>query len=163
MEEARQTESAWEVRLGIPEPELDKLSLASARPRRLRAWLDALPMGDPHRSVPPLLTLLEELPRLRVDGRRRLALLEEIRPRLRQQAYTLESRYLNLPLMPPERALQAAALSHRLFQGLAIGYQSVAAPLLRGQLNRPERHAAATALQRAMDARAQDVLSLIHI
>ena len=157
MEEARQRESAWEVRLGIPQPELDKLSLASARPRRLRAWLDALPMGEPHRSAPPLLTLLDELPRLRVDGRRRLALLEEIRPRLRQLAYTLESRYLNLPLMPPERALQAAALSHRLFQGLAIGYQSVAAPLLRGKLNRPERQAAATALQRAMDARAQDL------
>ncbi|HAJ44207.1 MAG TPA: hypothetical protein DCM00_16435, partial [Alcanivorax sp.] len=136
---------------------MDKLSLASARPRRLRAWLDALPIGDPHRGAPPLLTLLDELPRLRVDGRRRLALLEEIRPRLRQLAYTLESRYLNLPLMPPERALQAAALSHRLFQGLAIGYQSVAAPLLRGKLNRPERQAAATALQRAMDARAQDL------
>ena len=89
MEEARQTESAWEVRLGVPEPELDKLSLASARPRRLRAWLDALPIGDPHRGAPPLLTLLDELPRLRVDGRRRLALLEEIRPRLRQLAYTL--------------------------------------------------------------------------
>ena len=87
MEEARQTESAWEVRLGVPEPELDKLSLASARPRRLRAWLDALPIGDPHRGAPPLLTLLDELPRLRVDGRRRLALLEEIRPRLRQLAW----------------------------------------------------------------------------
>lgn len=157
MEEARQRESAWEVRLGIPEPELDKLSLASAKPRRLRVWLDALPMGEPHRCAPPLLTLLEELPRLRVDARRRLALLEQVRPRVRQLAYTLESRYLNLPLMPPERALQAAALTHRLFQGLAIGYQSVARPLLRGKLKMPERQAAATALQRAMDARAQDL------
>jgi len=157
MEEARQRETAWEVRLGVPEPELDKLSLASTKPRRLRAWLDALPLGDPHRSAPPLLTLLEELPRLRVDGRRRMALLEQIRPRVRQLAYTLESRYLNLPLMPPEHALRAAALTHRLFQGLAIGYQSVATPLLRGKLNRPGRQAAATALQRAMDARAQDL------
>jgi hypothetical protein len=157
MEEARQTEAAWEVRLGIPELELDKLSLASAKPRRLRAWLDALPMGDPHRSAPLLLTLLEELPRLRIDDRRRLALLEQVRPRVRQMAYTLESRYLNLPLMPPERALQAAALTHRLFQGLALGYQSVATPLLRGKLNLPGRQAAATALQRAMDARSQDL------
>lgn len=157
MEEARQRESAWEVRLGIPEPELDKLSLASAKPRRMRAWLDALPMGEPHRSAPPLLTLLDELARLRIDGRRRLALLEQVRPRVRQLAYTLESRYLNLPLMLPERALQAAEVTHRLFQGLAIGYQSVAAPLLRGKLNRPERQAAATALQRAMDAQAQDL------
>ena len=56
MEEARQTESAWEVRLGIPEPELDKLSLASARPRRLRAWLDA--------AAPPTLgpSILRTLP-----------------------------------------------------------------------------------------------------
>ncbi len=157
MEEARQREAAWEVRLGIPELELDKLSLASAKPRRLRAWLDALPMGDPHRSAPLLLTLLEELPRLRIDDRRRLALLEQVRPRVRQMAYTLESRYLNLPLMPPERALQAAALTHRLFQGLALGYQSVATPLLRGKLNLPGRQAAATALQRAMDARSQDL------
>lgn len=158
MEEARQRESAWEMRLGIPQPELDKLSLASAKPRRLRVWLDALPLNEPHRSAPQLLTLLDELARLRVDGRRRLALLEQVRPRVRQLACTLESRYLNLPLMPPERALQAAAVTHRLFQGLATGYQSVAGPLLRGRLKMPERHAAATALQRAMDARAQDLL-----
>lgn len=158
MEEARQTEAAWEVCVGIPEPELGKLSLGSTKPRRLRAWLDALPTGDPHRVAPILLTLLDELPRLRVDHRRRLALLEQVRPRVRQLAYTLESRYLNLPLMPPERALQAAVLTHRLFQGLALGYQSVATPLLHGKLNRPERQATATALQRAMDARAQGLL-----
>jgi len=157
MEQARQTEPAWEMCLGVPIPELEKLSLASARPRRLRAWLEALPISDPHRSAPSLLTLLDELARLRIDGRRRLALLEQVRPRVRQLAGTLESRYLNLPLMPPERALEAAALTRRLFQGLASGYQSVARPLLGGRLSIPERQAAATALQRAMDAHAQDI------
>ena len=59
--------------------------------------------------------------------------------------------------MPRERALDAAARTRRLFQGVARSYQSVARPLLGGRLSSPERQAAATALQLAMDARARAI------
>ncbi len=118
MHEAWPTDLAWALPPDAGKP-IEKLSLASARPRRLRAWLATLslgePMADPARGVLPLLRLLEELALLRVDARRRLALLEEVRPGVHQLAQALEADFLNQPLVPPARA--AADHARALFEG----------------------------------------------
>ncbi|HCE38747.1 MAG: hypothetical protein CL543_00700 [Alcanivorax sp.] len=158
MHEAWPTDLAWALPPDAGKP-IEKLSLASARPRRLRAWLATLslgePMADPARGVLPLLRLLEELSLLRVDARRRLALLEEVRPGVHQLAQALEADFLNQPLVPPARSRAAADHARALFEGLALGYQAVAVALLKERLGRPERQAAATTLQRAAEALAQ--------
>lgn len=145
-------EQAWTVPEHAGDGELKRLSVASARPRRLRAWLNELPLGRPLESAPRLLRLLDELARLRLEPRRRLELLELARPTARQAAYALERHYLNLPLLPPERGMQAASLARALFERLAQGYESVALAVLAGGRARPARQVAAVTLQRAVDA-----------
>ncbi|MBL7250616.1 hypothetical protein ACLD02_03700 [Alloalcanivorax sp. C16-2] len=158
MHEAWPTDLAWALPPDADQP-IETLSLGSDWPRRLRAWLATLPidepMRDPRRGVLPLLRLVEELARLRVDARRRLALLEEVRSCVHQLAQVLEADFLNQPLVPPARSRAAADHAQALFEQLARGYQAVAVALLKGRLGPSARQAAATALQRAAEALAQ--------
>ena len=135
--------------------EIKRLSIASARPKRLRGWLNELCVSRPMDCAPSVLRLLDELARLRLEPRRRLELLELVRPTVRQLGYALERHYLNLPLLPPPSGVRAAALAAELFDRLALGYESVARSLLDGGRARAVRHATALSLQRAMDAVAQ--------
>ena len=134
-------------------------SRSSDWPRRMRAWLATLPieepMSDPQRGVLPLLRLVGKIPHLRVETRRRLALLEEVRPCVHRLAQVLEADFLNQPLVPPAHSRAAADYAEALFEGLAQGYQAVAQALLREGLGPATRQAAAVALQRAAEALAQ--------
>lgn len=109
--------------------------------------------------APSLLRLLDELARLQRRPSRRLALLELVRPTVRQVGYALEAHYLNRPLLLPPPARRAAGLADALFDRLARGYESVGRTLLGGRRRaRADRHAGALTLQRAMDALAQRLL-----
>ncbi|ASK35445.1 hypothetical protein CEK62_14200 [Alcanivorax sp. N3-2A] len=146
-------EKAWTLPPPSPTNGLTRLSVASARPRRLQSWLPLLRPRPLPESAEVLARLLDELARLRIDHRRRYQLLELCRPHAGVLIERLQSQCLNLPLGSPESGLQAAALAHRLGEHLARGYQQVAGSLLRRQ--QTAGTALASALQRACDALAQ--------
>ncbi|MCC4307808.1 hypothetical protein LL252_04410 [Alcanivorax marinus] len=155
MHEAWPTDWAW----ALPDTDapLESLSLASTRPPELRAWLTALPADDPLTSAARLTRLLDELTRLPLDTRHRLALLEDIRPRVHCLTPSLQSPYLGAPLSLTAPSRQAADPVADLFDGLARAYQRVAAALLATTPEPARRQAAATALQRALDALSQQL------
>ncbi|MFP1681469.1 hypothetical protein ACLD0W_03100 [Alloalcanivorax sp. C16-1] len=156
MHEAWPTDWAWALPADTDAP-LDSLSLAGTRPPDLRAWLTALPAGDPLTSAASLTRLLEELTRLPLDTRCRLALLEDIRPRVHRLAAVLQSHYLDTPLSLSTPAREAADRVADLFDALARAYQRVAAALLATPPGPARRQAAATAVQRALDALSQQL------
>lgn len=156
MHEAWPTDWAWALPADTDAP-LDSLSLAGTRPPEVRAWLAALPADEPLTSAARLTRLLDELTRLRLDTRRRLALLEDIRPRVHRLVPVLQGRYLDAPLSLDAAARDTAERVADLFDGLARAYQRVAAALLITPPAPARRQAAATAVQRALDALSQQL------
>jgi len=154
MHDAWPKDLAWALPEGGAAP-LDNFSLASTRVPELRAWLATLPPEAPTLSAARLLRLLDELTRLRIDTRRRLALLEEVRPWVCRLLPVLQSHYLDAPLSLPQAARRSAEQVQDLFETLARGYQQVAAALLASTPGPARRQAAATAVQRALDALGQ--------
>jgi len=130
------------------------LPVVGTRSRRLRHRLESLSSARPleEEGARRLIALLDELVQMRVTPRQRLELLELARPVVRRMVRSLESHYLNLPLLPPPSGQQAAALAHELAENMIRGYECLVQSLSGAIRARPGRQIAAIAMQRAISA-----------
>ncbi len=130
------------------------LPVVGTRSRRLRHRLESLSFARPleEEGARRLIILLDELVQLRATPRQRLELLELARPAVRRMVRSLESHYLNLPLLPPPSGRQAAALAHELAENMIRGYECLVQSLSGAIRARPGRQMAAIAMQRAISA-----------
>ncbi|MDW8479466.1 MAG: hypothetical protein RML12_06045 [Xanthomonadales bacterium] len=138
-------------------PRRDK-RISSGTPRTAaaaRAFVAELPPADLVQSAQRLLDTVDDLNRSRLRPAARLALLEALRPGVRQLAETMEKQLgsVGLPLPPVRLALAQRVLE---LQGeLALGYQEVVLDSI-GRRGRPSwwtRRRVRVALQRAIHHR----------
>jgi cyclic-di-GMP-binding protein len=110
-------------------------------PKRVKAWIESLPRANQAATLRTATEALEALAGLRLDGGKRLDVLELLRPVLAEIVAGLQQQLKNTSFPLPEAKRQQSEQLARLQRGLVLGYRLVAAeicapegnvPLLRG-------------------------------
>lgn len=122
--------SADILRQRLPAQDLGRLTLVSHQPRKLREWVEALPMINVGETSRQVFQTLQELTRLQLDAAVRLELLEILRPVAHTLCNALSKHYLGQSVMLPERATKVATLAQSMQSHLAIGYKLAALALV---------------------------------
>jgi len=118
--------NAEPLRQRLPAQDLSRLSLVNHQPKKLKEWVDALPMMNVGETSRQVFQTLQELTRLQIDAAERLDLLEILRPTVHALCNSLSKHYLNQSVMLPERATKVATLAQAMQSHLATGYKLVA-------------------------------------
>ena len=101
----------------------------AAEPRKVKAWVAALPRANAQATEQELARALDGLLAQRLDGSQRLGALEELRAAVLEAVALLERQFSANPLpLPPDKA-RAAAVAETFHLLLAHGYRKAAAEL----------------------------------
>lgn len=135
------TEAYRRLREGMPEPGMNATGRFHADPKKVKAWVAALPRANAMATQQELDTALASLSSQRLEGSLRMSVMDELRGVVLESIALLEQQFAgsSLPL-PPVKAQQAqhAEMFHL---GLAHGYRKAAVeicsphgnvPMLRG-------------------------------
>jgi len=110
------------LKLSLPETGESLQPSAEIRPRRIKTWLEALPLAnivEASRSVSDALIALNRTP---LDSDTRLKLLEFYTTAINNLVPELQHKYTMVTLPLAEKSHQAANLARRLYVELAYGY-----------------------------------------
>lgn len=118
--------SAAPLRQRLPAQDLSRLSLVNHQPRKLKEWVEALPMMNVGETSRQVFQTLQETGRLQIEATERLELLEILRPTSHALCNALSKHYLNQSVMLPDRATKVATLAQAMQSHLATGYKLVA-------------------------------------
>ncbi len=141
------------LKLSLPETGESVQSNVEIRPRRVKAWLEALPLAnivEASRSVSDALISLNRTP---LDSDTRLKLLELYTTAINNLVPELQHKYTMVALPLPEKSRQAANLARRLFVELAYGYKIILLERLeKKRISLGGRQHLSLLIQRAMAA-----------
>lgn len=122
---SRTTERATELAqaVGLAEANLAKMSCCnSARPAKIKAWFDQLPVTDYGRTSSQMYEALLELGRLQISANARHEILEHIRPKVLNCVTSVAEPLIRKPLILPEAEKKSAVIALALLRHLALGY-----------------------------------------
>lgn len=151
-------EQPQRVRLRLPEQDLHHLTLGSTNPKKMLEWVESLPMANVGESARLLYQLIQELNRLRTDGKTRFALLEAVRPALMHVERQLGKHYLGQSVVLPEKARKVAGLAQALLTHLSTGYKLVAIDTIRKVRDKEYNLITTTAIHRAITCMGETLL-----
>ncbi len=109
----------------LPTAHLSKLSFCGHTPKKLQAWLDALPKANVGAMAKQLYTAIQEINQLDIDTESHFLLLETVRPSIYYVCNNVQKHYLNQPVILPPKASKVANLAQALQNHLATGYKMV--------------------------------------
>ncbi|TNF33118.1 MAG: hypothetical protein EP312_10125 [Gammaproteobacteria bacterium] len=115
------------IALRIPKQDRDALSFCKADPAAFEEWISHLPVANLGETSRLLYQAVTELNHTKLGPDVRLALLEQLRPRVYQACKGLAKHFLNQPLVMPARTRNISQLAQVLQNELATGYAIVAA------------------------------------
>ncbi|MFY2764544.1 hypothetical protein [Arenimonas sp. MALMAid1274] len=101
----------------------------AAEPRKVKAWVAALPRANAEAAEQELARALEALSSQKLDGGQRLAALEELRAAVVESITLLERQFASNPLPLPADKARAAASAEKFHLALGHGYRAAAADL----------------------------------
>src|SRR5690606_758565 len=104
-------ESYRRLREDLPTP--PATGAFAAEPKKVKAWVAALPRANAQATEQALTQALEQLLAQRLEGGQRAAALEELRPAVVDSIALLEGQYANNPLPLPTDKAQAAVAAER--------------------------------------------------
>jgi hypothetical protein len=113
------------LKLSLPETGESLQSKAEIRPRRIKAWLEALPLANIVEGARSVSDALISLNRTPLDADTRFKLLELYSTGINNLVPELEHKYTMVALPLPEKSRQAANLARRLYVELAYGYKMI--------------------------------------
>lgn len=140
------------LREDIPEPRGLGSGRFIAEPRKVRAWVEALPRANAQTTQQELAQALDSLATQKLDGTTRLAVMEELRSAVHESVGLLQQQYAGsaLPLPPPkaQAAYQAEAFHLAMAQGYRRAVAEMCAP--EGKIPMLRGNSVAQALQRSL-------------
>ncbi len=113
------------LKLSLPETGENLQLKAETRPRRVKAWLEAMPLANIVEAAHSISDALISLNRTPLDAGTRLKLLELYSAAINNLVPELQHKYMMVALPLPEKSRQAANLARRLFVELAYGYKII--------------------------------------
>lgn len=145
-------QQAQRIRLKLPDQDLQFLTIGSDQPKKLRAWVDELPLMNMGETSRQLYQYIQELNRLQIEAKQRFQLLEIIRPTLLHVCDALGQHYLNQSVVLPEKARRVASLAQALQGHMANGYKLVAVRGMRKLKDKDARSNVVISIHRALTA-----------
>jgi len=137
--------------LSIPQQMPPQSGSFDTRPKRVEAWVAALPMAHVGESARRLYTALREMNRLTLSAQDRLKNLEILRAPHYQIAEALKRHYTNQPLPLSPKNHKVAELAIQLNSEMAMGYKSVIEDTLgRSGFSRLKAKVLTTAVHRSI-------------
>src|SRR5690606_33713116 len=119
------SESYRRLREDLPAPAVG--GTFAADPKKVKAWVAALPRANAQAAEQELQKALERLLAQRLEGGQRLAALEELRAAVLESIGLLEAQYATNPLPLPADKARAAGAAEQFHLLLAHGYRMAAA------------------------------------
>ena len=113
------------LKLSLPETGEGLQLKAETRPRRVKAWLETMPLANIVEAATSVSDALISLNRNPLDAYTRLKLLELFTTAINNLTPELQHKYTLVALPLPEKSRQAANLARRLFMELAYGYKII--------------------------------------
>lgn len=145
-------QQAQRIRLKLPDQDLQFLTIGSDQPKKLKAWVDELPLMNMGETSRQLYQYIQELNRLQIDARLRFQLLETVRPTILHVCGALGQHYLNQSVVLPEKARRVASLAQALQGHMANGYKLVAVRGMRKLKDKDARANVVVSIHRAVTA-----------
>lgn len=145
-------QQAQRIRLKLPDQDLQFLTIGSDQPKKLKAWVEELPLMNMGETSRQLYQFIQELNRLQIDARQRFQLLETVRPTILHVCDALGQHYLNQSVVLPEKARRVASLAQALQGHLANGYKLVAVRGMRKLKDKDARTTVVISIHRAVTA-----------
>lgn len=135
------SEAYRRLREDLPEPGQDGSGRFQSDPRKVKAWVEALPRANALATQQELDHALSSLATQKLDGSQRLNVMEELRGAVLESITLLEPQYSGSPLPLPAAKAQLAQRAELFHLWLAHGYRKAAVeicapagnvPMLRG-------------------------------
>jgi len=113
------------LRLAVPARTPNPGAAGFLNPARLKAWIAALPLGNPIKTSEELLNALQLVNRTETSANQRYQFLELCRPLIADLLETQYKQYANASLPLADKQRTCAELAHRLLGEMACGYKIV--------------------------------------
>jgi hypothetical protein len=118
-------DSSSTIQLRIPKQDLVNLTFDAANPKKMAAWIEALPKVNVGESSRQLYSAIQEINRFKTDPKTRFLILEEMRHSIHYVCKSLGKHFLNQSIVLNEKESKIANLAQALQNHLAIGYKIV--------------------------------------
>jgi hypothetical protein len=113
------------LRLVVPQMTPNAGAATFFNPARLKAWLEALPLGNPVKTGEELLNALQQVNRAEAPFDQRYHFLDQCRPLITDLLESLYKQYATAPVPLAEKQRAFADLAHGLLTEMAYGYKAV--------------------------------------
>ncbi len=104
------------------------------RPRKVAAWIDALPRANLGETAKQIYTVLHQTNQLKYSYRDRLRFLEMLREPVDYVTRSMKKHFIGVSLPLPDKSQKIAAITKDLFCSMATGYKIVLEDMLAKHL-----------------------------
>ena len=145
------TDAYRRLREGMPEPGMNTTGRFHADPKKVKAWVAALPRANAMATQQELDTALASLSSQKLEGGQRLSVMEELRSVVAESIALLEQQFAGSSLPLPAAKAQQAQHAEMFHLLLAHGYRKAAVEICspHGKIPMLRGNAVLQALQRA--------------
>lgn len=145
------TDAYRRLREGMPEPGMNTTGRFHADPKKVKAWVAALPRANAMATQQELDTALASLSSQRLEGGQRLSVMDELRSVVAESIALLEQQFAGSSLPLPAAKAQQAQHAEMFHLWMAHGYRKAAVEICSPNGNIPmlRGNAVLQALQRA--------------
>jgi len=100
----------------------DKMAF-NIRPRKLAAWIEALPRANLGETAKQIFTLLQQTNQLAYPYQDRIRFLETLREPLEYVTRSMKKHFIGVSLPLPDKSQKIATITKELFSSMATGYK----------------------------------------
>ena len=111
------------IGLDVPSRTRRDKTAFSIRPRRLSAWIDALPRANLGETAKQIYTVLQQTNQLNYPYQDRIRFLETLREPLDYVTLSMKKHFIGVSFPLPDKSQQIASITKELYSCMAMGYK----------------------------------------
>lgn len=111
------------IGLDVPNRTRPDNTAFNIRPRKLSAWIDALPRANLGETAKQIFTVLHQANQLTYSYSDRIRFLETLREPLEYVTSSMKKHFVGISLPLPDKSQKVAAITKELFSSMATGYE----------------------------------------
>lgn len=129
------------------------------RPRKLSAWINALPRANLGETAKQIYTVLQQTNQLAYPYQDRLRFLETLREPLEYVARSMKKHFIGVSLPLPDKSYKIASITKELYSSMATGYKIALEDTLANNLMIFDKNSLATLTHRSINYIGQNFLT----
>lgn len=147
------------IGLNVPNRTLPDNKAFNIRPRKLSAWISALPRANLGETAKQIYIVLHKTNQLTYPYQDRLRFLETIREPLEYVTRSMKKHFIGVSLPLPEKSYKIASITKELYSCMATGYKIALEDTLENNLMIFDKKALATLTHRSINYMGQNFLT----